>query len=182
MRHYESQLTPFFGLRYNIGMTSKYPALPAPTVDSLANQFCQLLRSTLTAEQMHYVVTENRTETNLNVCHSGDFCDSNMVLHEVFMRYGMDVADRGGAEEWGCLWDAAWSLAKTRDFTMFKRGDNVEIVEAFQDPGDDSLTWVVEHDEERGRVDVVPFEMTGSIKLRYTFKIEWIRIKSAQVH
>lgn len=62
-------------------------------MDSLANQFSQLMRSTLTPVQMDQVVEGNRTETNRNVCHSGDFCDSNMVLHDVFVRYGIDVAD-----------------------------------------------------------------------------------------
>ena len=182
MRHFESQLTPFFGLRYNLGMTSKYPALPATTVDSLANQFCQLLRSTLTAEQMDQVVTENRTETNLNVCHSCDFCDSNMVLHEVFMRYGMDVADEGGVDRWADLWNEVWNRAKARDFLMFKRGDVVEILEEFQDPGDATFTWVVQDDEEKGRVDLVPYEMTGAIKPLYTVKIDWIRLRTPQVH
>ena len=163
-------------------MSSKKPALPAPTVDSLANQFSQLLLSTLTAEQMEQVVAGNRTETHPNVCHSGDFCDTNMVLHEVFMRYGMDVAGEGGAEKWGHLWDAAWNLAKKRDFAMFKRGDIVEIIEAFQVPGNDTLTWVVENDEEKGHVDLLPNEMTGSIKPMSTVKIDWIRIKPAEVH
>lgn len=72
-----------------------------PTIDSLAIQFCQLLRVTLTLGEMDLVVLRNRTQTHPSVCHSGDFCDSNMVLHEVFMRYGMDVADEGGVDKWG---------------------------------------------------------------------------------
>ena len=134
------------------------------------------MRSTLTPEQMEQVVEGNRTESNPNVCHSGDFCDSNMVLHEVFMRYGMDVADEGGAEKWGHLWDAAWNLAKKRHFAMFKRGDIVEIIEEFQDRGDDTLTWIVQTDEEKGRVDLVPHEVGGAIKPTYTVKTDWIRL------
>lgn len=149
---------------------------PPPTIDSLANQFCQLLRATLTPEEMDQVVLRNRTQIHPSVCHSGDFCDSNMVMHEVFMRYGMDVADEGGADKWGHLWDAAWTLAKTREFSMFKRGDIVEILEAFRDAGDDTLTWVVQSDEEKGRVDLVPQEMPGQIKPMYTVKTDWIRL------
>lgn len=149
---------------------------PPPTIDSLANQFCQLLRTALTPEEMDQVVLRNRTQTHPSVCHSGDFCDSNMVLHEVFMRYGMDVADEGGADKWGHLWDAAWTLAKTRDFNMFKRGDIVEILEQFRDPGDEKLTWIVQGDEKNGRVDLVPHEMTGQIKPMYTVKTDWIRL------
>ena len=149
--------------------------LPPPTIDSLANQFSQLLRSTLSPEEMGQVVLRNRAQAHPNICHSGDFCDPNMVMHEVFMRYGINVADEGGAEKWGHLWDAAWNLAKTRDFAMFRRGDIVEILEEFQDPGDDTLTWIVEADEEKGRVDLVPDEVSGAIKPLYTVKTDWIR-------
>lgn len=169
-------------VRYNLRMNSKKTAPLTPTVDSLANQFSQLMRSTLTAEQMDQVVAENRAETNPNVCHSGDFCDSNMVLHEVFMRYGMDVADEGGVDRWADLWNEVWNLAKARDFLMFKRGDVVEILEEFQDPGDATLTWVVQDDEEKGRVNLVPFEMKGAIKPLYTVKTDWIRLKPPKVH
>ncbi len=163
-------------------MPNTYATLPPPTIDSLANQFCQLLRSTLTPEEMEQVVEGNRTETNSNICHSGDFCDSNMVLHEVFMRYGMDVADEGGVDRWADLWNEVWNRAKARDFLMFKRGDVVEILKEFQDPGDATLTWVVQDDEEKGGVDLAPFEMTGAIKPLYTVKIEWIRLRPPQVH
>ena len=105
-----------------------------------------------------------------------------MVLHEVFMRYGMDVADEGGVDRWADLWNEVWNLAKARDFLMFKRGDVVEILEEFQDPGDATLTWVVQDDEEKGRVNLVPFEMKGAIKPLYTVKIDWIRLKPPQVH
>ena len=32
---------------------------------------------------------------------------------------------------------------------MFKRGDKVEILEEFQDEGDDKFTWIVMEDEEK---------------------------------
>lgn len=127
------------------------------------------------------MVAENRTESNPNVCHSGDFCDSNMILHEVFMRYGMDVADEGGVDRWGDLWNEIWTRAKARDFLMFKRGDLVEILEEFQDPEDVTLTWVVQGDEERGRVHLLPFEVTGAIKPLYMVNIDWIRL-TPKVH
>ena len=147
-----------------------------PTIDSLANQFSLLLRSTLTPGQMEDVVKRNKSQTHPNICHSGDFCDSNMVLHKVFMRYGMDVADEGGVDRWGDLWNATWNLAKSREFNMFRRGDIVEILEEFQDPGDETFTWIVQDDEEKGRVDLVPYEFTGEIKPMYTVKTEWIRL------
>ena len=131
---------------------------------------------------MDQVVEGNRTEINKNVCHSGDFCDSNMVLHEVVMRYGMDVADEGGAEKWGHLWDAAWNLAKTRGFAMFKRGDIVVLLEEFQKLVDAPTAWIVNEDEENGFVDLLPLEMEGATKTPFKVKIEWIRFRPSQLH
>ena len=64
-----------------------------PTVDSLTMEFCDEMRANLTPKQMEQVVSLNKAEPNSNVCRSHDFCDANMVLHAVFKRHGMDVAD-----------------------------------------------------------------------------------------
>lgn len=58
---------------------------------------------------------------------------------------------------------------------MFKRDDVVEILTKFQDPGDSGLTWVVLHDEEKGRVDISPININLTIKPIYTLKTEQIR-------
>ena len=50
---------------------------------------------------MSEIVERNKNETDPNICHSHDFCDANMFLHEVFMAYGMDVADESGMERYG---------------------------------------------------------------------------------
>lgn len=151
-------------------------------MDSLANQFSKLMRSTLTPVQMDQVVEGNRTETNRNVCHSGDFCDSNMVLHDVFVRYGIDVADEGGAEKWGHLWDAAWTLAITRGFVMFKRGGIVVLLEEFQKLVDAPTAWVVNEDEENCFVDLLPIDMEGATKTPFKVKVEWIRLRPSKLH
>lgn len=59
---------------------------------------------------------------------------------------------------------------------MFKRGDIVEILEEFQDPGDNSFTWMVLHDEEKGRVDIVPINIKLKIKPTYTLKTNQIKL------
>jgi aminoglycoside phosphotransferase len=146
-----------------------------PTVDSLAIEFCDALRATLTPEQMEQVVSRNDAETHPGVCHSHDFCDANMVLHEVFVRHGMDVVDEGGMERWADLWNATWNLAKSRGFRMFKRGDRVEILKDFQDPGDEEFTWIVMDDEEKGRVDIQPVDIPMNIKPLYTVQVGWIK-------
>jgi len=51
---------------------------------------------------------------------------------------------------------------------MFKRGDKVTILKEFQDPGDDTFTWIVVGDEEKGRVDITPIDIPLDIKPIYT--------------
>lgn len=147
-----------------------------PTIDSLAMEFCHEMRATLTQEQMEQVLALNALEMNPNVCHSHDFCDANMVLNEVFVRHGMDATEDGGMGRWGDLWNQTWNLAKSRGFRMFKRGDTVEILEEFQDKGDDEFTWIVMDDEEKGRVDIQPMDIPLGIKPLYTVQVGWIKL------
>lgn len=165
--------------RYKDAMTAL--SNPAPTVDSLALEFCDAMRATLSAEQMKSVVSLNREETNPHVCHSHDFCDANMVLHEVFMRRGMDLSDEARTDRLTDLWNQTWDLAKSRDFRMFKRGDRVEMLDEFKDPGDKEFTWVVRDDEEKGRVDIVPVDIPMDIKPIYAVQVAWIRLAEEPV-
>lgn len=87
-----------------------------PTVETLAGKFSQSLHLLLTSEQMSEVRARNAAESHPGICHTHDFCDANVVLHEVFLSYGINPADRGGMDKWGPLWDAAWNLAKAREF------------------------------------------------------------------
>ena len=91
-----------------------------PTTETLASEFSRTLRACLTPQQMNEVALRNRKESCINVCHSHDFCDANMVLYDVFMKHGMDPADEGGPDLWGDLWNCAWDLAKAREFQFDK--------------------------------------------------------------
>lgn len=62
-----------------------------PGVGALAIEFCDAMREALTPDQLRQVVERNQAETHAGVCHSHDFCDANMVMHEVFMGRGMDT-------------------------------------------------------------------------------------------
>lgn len=86
------------------------------SVASLAREFSNSLKKKLSKEELKELVLRNRTETTPGICHSHDFCDANMLLHEVFLKHGMDIADEGGRERWGEMWDAAWNLAKSKEF------------------------------------------------------------------
>lgn len=59
---------------------------------------------------------------------------------------------------------------------MFKRGNQVEILPEFQDPGDDTFTWVVLGDEEKGRVDISPIDIDLTIKPIYTVTVDQIKL------
>lgn len=86
------------------------------SIETLAREFSHSLSSELSPDEMNELVQKNRSEENPGICHSHDYCDANVVLHEVFMKHGMDVADEGGRERWGELWDATWNFAKSNDF------------------------------------------------------------------
>ena len=58
---------------------------------------------------------------------------------------------------------------------MFKRGDRVEILKEFQDSGDEELTWAVQG-EEKGKVDILPVDISMNIKPLYTVQVGWIKL------
>lgn len=87
-----------------------------PTPESLAREFSDALKGLLSPEEIRELVERNREETNSRICHTHDFCDANVVLFDVFMNHGMDIADEGGRDRWGKLWDESWQIAKASDF------------------------------------------------------------------
>ena len=91
------------------------PALSV-TVEQLASEFSKALSTQLTPAQMREVIARNAQEMDPHICHSHDFCDANVVMHEVFLAHDMDPAEEGGAEKWGNLWDKVWNLAKGSSF------------------------------------------------------------------
>ena len=58
---------------------------------------------------------------------------------------------------------------------MFKKYDAVEILPEFRDEGDETFTWVCASDEEKGRVDIYPFEFGWNICPKYVVKTTMIR-------
>ena len=56
----------------------------------------------------------------------------------------------------------------------FEVGDLVEILPAYRDPGDESLTWRVVAAEEKGRVDISPTDTGLHILPRYVVDVDWI--------
>lgn len=105
----------------------------------IAKAFADVLGDWLTANQWAEMQRRNASPNRVEgVCHSHDFCDSNMAMAEAFESVtgrepassyethydaatGQHVAD-DPAEEAQCvtdsaLWNAAWNIAKPRYFT-----------------------------------------------------------------
>ena len=64
---------------------------------------------------------------------------------------------------------------------MFKRGDRVEIRKEFQDPGEEEFTWIVQDDEEKGRVDILPADIQMNIKPLCTVQVGWIKLAPSRL-
>ena len=85
-------------------------------IELLAKEFSEALKLQLTPEEMREVLQRNRSEADPRICHTHDFCDTNAVLYEVFLRHGMDIADEAGRDRWGVLWNDVWNKAKSAQF------------------------------------------------------------------
>jgi hypothetical protein len=83
---------------------------------TLAREFSDALRALLTPAEMREVISRNLEETHPSICHTHDFCDANVLMHEVFLSHGMNPVDEGGMDKWGHLWTEAWNLAKAHEF------------------------------------------------------------------
>lgn len=58
---------------------------------------------------------------------------------------------------------------------MIKKGDIVQILADFRDPGDEDFTWVALGDEEKGRIDIKPVDHPMRIKPIYTLGVDQVR-------
>ena len=91
---------------------------PKNEIYLLAAEFSAIIKTWLTPAEMSEVLSLNESEEDKSICHSHDFCDANMAMHEVFMRHGMDVTSEHGVSNFGEKWGAAWQLAIENRFWM----------------------------------------------------------------
>ena len=147
------------------------------TAGALAEQFSRVLRLWLNQEEMYQVVMRNR-RVDEGICHSHDFCDSNMAMHEAFVNlYGREP-DIGGATVQSrgeiLMWNTAWQLAKEREF---KAIEDSETRVMFRDLGHwavlllDDLGDVSPQSHRRASWNTVVEE----ISKRYGVKAAWGR-------
>lgn len=84
------------GARYNATSAFEFQAEMQPLIETLVRESSEGLHVYLTEEQMQSISEGNHAETAPGACHQHDFCDSNMLLYEVFVRHGMDPAAEVG--------------------------------------------------------------------------------------
>ena len=63
----------------------------------------------------------------------------------------------------------------------FLKGDFVDILPEFRDPGDDEYQWVVLDDEEKGRVSISATNSTLRITPVHVVQTDWICHKKRSV-
>lgn len=98
-----------------------------PTAQQLADEFCRQLQGTLDSADFATLQARNRNEDNANLCHSHDFCDSNVVMWNAIKSLTGFEPDEsnpqmngkympGMTDELGRLWSTAWNKAREQDF------------------------------------------------------------------
>ncbi len=89
-----------------------------PTAETLALEFRQELRASMTAEQLALAAMRNVKQPNRYICQFHDSCDANTALHAAFIRHSIDTAGEGEMDRWIGLWNSAWNIAKTRGLKL----------------------------------------------------------------
>lgn len=82
--------------------------------ETLAREFAAILKTWLTPEEQLQVIERNKTEEWENVCHSHDFCDSNMAMAEALEKLGVELDIQSDTQN--ALWNSAWGIAKNNGF------------------------------------------------------------------
>jgi hypothetical protein len=82
----------------------------------LAREFGTMIQEAFTRQQFNIMLDRNKAEpAESGVCHTHDFCDANMYMHEAFEKtFGRepDTNDDSDLESW----NDAWAIAKAADF------------------------------------------------------------------
>lgn len=88
--------------------------MPTPTPETVALAFARALRSQIGAVKYRRVLATNAQNPDAGWCASHDYCDANMVMHEVMLTFGFDMEsdwDMGSdADPIAAMWNAAWAI------------------------------------------------------------------------
>lgn len=102
----------------------------------LAQRFSELLKRNI-GTSITEVIGRNIVETNLDVCHSHDFCDANEVMLQAWKDCGHnpdDVTGEKQTDEARRLWETAWDIAKEYDFDPddYAESDHEQLIREVQ--------------------------------------------------
>lgn len=90
------------------------------SAERLAQEFSRILRRQLAPWQVRDAIRLNDLETNANVCHSHDYCDANMCMHEAGKNLEL-WDDDANVNDFADIWNEAWDLAKRSRFSTGER-------------------------------------------------------------
>lgn len=83
-------------------------------IRGVARTFGILLRAELGLKKLTVVIARNRKEKDLNVCHSHDFTDANMIMADAFKKV-LGRPFRSTLKD-NAIFNEAWDTAKTAEF------------------------------------------------------------------
>lgn len=83
-----------------------------PTPTQLAHEFCRVLSEWLSPDELAEINRLNVEEANPNICHTGDFCDSNQALLDAMEVFGIDGFDQSLIP----LCNETWKIARVAGF------------------------------------------------------------------
>jgi hypothetical protein len=98
------------GWGYATSIVREPAPLPACAEYIIALRFVEVLQAWLSPQEWTEMRERNAKQTNTGICHSHDFCDSNMAMAEAFESVTGREPDTGSDAD-TALWNAAWALA-----------------------------------------------------------------------
>lgn len=94
-------------------------------IKEVASQFILNLKREISFSNFGEMVERNEAEEDSNICHSHDFCDSNVLMAEAISEVmGIDVDTRSTSQL--DFWNKSWNLAKA-SFEVAYAGESIRM-------------------------------------------------------
>jgi hypothetical protein len=85
-------------------------------IPAIANEFASILLENVGEENLREINRRNAAEKNSDICHSHDFCDANICMHDAFVSLAYNpMFDEENIVK---AWVKAWNLAKKNRFEI----------------------------------------------------------------
>jgi hypothetical protein len=88
------------------------------TTEQVAKEFSKVLKVWLSAKEMAVIVERTKKETDPTICHTGDYCDSNIAMLAAMVNLGVlaDDDETDFDEPFMKLFNNSWDFAKKNLF------------------------------------------------------------------